>query len=38
VLDRGRIAKLGAIEELGGVSGIADAFRQTHERDKGQET
>ena len=37
VLDRGRIAKMGGIDELGGVSGIAEVFRQTHERDKGQE-
>jgi len=38
VLDRGRIARMGTIDEFGGVSGIAEVFRQTHERDKGQET
>lgn len=38
VLDRGRIARLGTIDELGGVAGISEAFRQTQERDRGQET
>jgi ABC-2 type transport system ATP-binding protein len=36
VLDRGRVSSLGTIEELGGTAGIADIFRQTHERDRGQ--
>ncbi len=38
VLDRGRVASLGTIEELGGTSGIAEVFRRTHERDRGHET
>jgi ABC-2 type transport system ATP-binding protein len=38
VLDRGRVSRLGTIEELGGTAGIAEIFRQTHERDRGQET
>jgi ABC-2 type transport system ATP-binding protein len=38
VLDRGRIARLGTIEELGGVAGISEVFRQTRERDRGEET
>lgn len=38
VLDRGRVSKLGTIEELGGTAGIAEIFRQTHERDRGQVT
>jgi ABC-2 type transport system ATP-binding protein len=38
VLDRGRVARLGTIEELGGAAGIAEVFRQTHERDREQET
>jgi len=36
VLDRGRVSRLGTIEELGGTAGIGDIFRQTHERDRGQ--
>jgi len=36
VLDRGSVSSLGTIEELGGIAGIADLFRQTHERDRGQ--
>jgi len=36
VLDRGRVSRLGTIEELGGTAGIADIFRETHERDRGQ--
>ena len=36
VLDRGCVARLGTIEELGGIAGIADIFRQTHERDREQ--
>jgi ABC-2 type transport system ATP-binding protein len=36
VLDRGRVSRLGTIEELGGIAGIADIFRQTHERDREQ--
>jgi ABC-2 type transport system ATP-binding protein len=36
VLDRGRVARLGTIEELGGTAGIAEIFRATNERDKGK--
>jgi gliding motility-associated transport system ATP-binding protein len=38
ILDRGRIGRLGTTEELGGTDGIAELFRQTHERDRGHET
>ena len=38
VLDRGRVSRLGTMEDLGGTAGIAEVFRQTHERGRGQET
>ncbi len=38
VLDRGRVARIGRVDELGGTGGIAEIFRQTQERDRGQAT
>jgi ABC-2 type transport system ATP-binding protein len=38
VLDRGQVSRLGTIDELGGTEGIAEAFRQTRERDREKET
>ncbi len=38
VLDRGRVARTGAVDELGGAAGIAKIFRETRERDREQET
>jgi ABC-2 type transport system ATP-binding protein len=38
VLDRGRVSRQGTIDELGGTTGLAKIFRQTHERDRGAET
>ena len=38
VLDRGRVARQGTIDELGGITGLTDIFRDTHERDRGLET
>ncbi len=38
VLDRGRVAREGTIEELGGVSGIAEILATTQERQRGEKT
>lgn len=37
LLDRGRVARLGTLAELGGVDGLAEAFAATHARRDGEQ-